>query len=46
MIREYAPAIVLGAWTVCTAVGVGITVIGLLAMTVAVIVHIRAEVHK
>jgi hypothetical protein len=46
MIKEYAPAIVLGVWTVCAALGVGITALGLLAMTVAVVVHIRAEVHK
>jgi Na+-transporting NADH:ubiquinone oxidoreductase subunit NqrD len=46
MIKEYAPAIVLAVWTVCAALGVTITVLGLLAMTVAVVIHIRSEVHK
>jgi hypothetical protein len=44
-LMQYAPAIVLGVWTVLATLGAGLTAIGLGLMAVAVVAHVRAETH-
>lgn len=45
-LKLYSPAIVLLLWALFAAMGVGLNEVALLVMALAVVLHIRAEVHR